>query len=219
MKRYNIPRLVHFFGPDGAGKSTHVEILIGIFRKQEPHISKAWLRSPHTLAFLLWRFFVKIGFYRTALTPFGDEIKLPAINRRKSLRIIWAWTEFFSALPRIMRISFFMSRGNKYVAERYILDTVTTIAYFVDDLSFVKGMISRILYHFIPTDTVFIFLDSDYKTVFKRRARTVEPQEFINFQRMAYKALAKSFNAFVINTSEHSIEETSNAIIGYLESR
>src|SRR4030042_3115690 len=124
-----IPSLVHFFGPDGSCKTTHVEILINAFRKEEPRVKKIWLRSPHTLAFLLWRLFVKIGFYRTVSNPFGDFIKLPAVNHKKSLRTIWALTEFFSVLPLIIRIKFSMLRGYKCVAERYILDTTTTVAY------------------------------------------------------------------------------------------
>ena len=230
-----IPRLVHFFGPDGSGKTTHVEILINVLRKEEPRVKKIWLRSPHTLAFLLWRLFVKIGFYRTVSNPFGDFIKLPAVNHKKSLRTIWALTEFFSVLPLIIRIKFSMLRGYKCVAERYILDTATTIAYFVGDIGFLRSRISRTLYLFIPSDTAFIFLDSDFRTVYKRRAHfynvdpqqktrtygalpksAVEPQSFIDFQRASYKVLAKSFNALVINTPERTIEQTSSEILEYL---
>jgi len=46
----------------------------------------------------------------------------------------------------------------------------------------------------------------------------VEPREFIDFQRVAYKALAKSFNAFAIDTSRNSVRETSDMILEYLQS-
>lgn len=232
-----IPSLVHFFGPDGSGKTTHVGILIDTLRKEEPRVEKVWLRSPHTVAFLLWKLFVKIGFYRAVSNPFGDSIKLPAVSNKRSLRTIWALTEFFSVLPLIIRIRCRMLRGYKYVAERYILDTVTTIAYFVGDIGFLRSRISRTLYLFIPADAAFIFLDSDFKTVFMRRAHfyhenprqktrtygalprsAVEPREFIDFQRAAYRVLAKSYNALEINTSTMTIEETSDAIWKYLKS-
>jgi len=231
-----IPRMIHFFGPDGAGKSTHVELLIRRIEKVEPNVRKCWLRSPHTFAFLLWRLFVRIGFYRVVRNPLGIEIKLPAVDRSGSLRCFWALAEFFSVLPLIIRIDFAMRRGRKFVAERYILDTVTTVAFFINDLNFLRSKIAKLLFLFIPKDTVFIFLDSDFKTVFKRRAHiyvdgynqkgraygmipksAVEPQEFINFQRTAYKTLAKSFNAFSINTSEFSVEMTSRSILNYLQ--
>jgi cytidylate kinase len=93
------------------------------------------------------------------------------------------------------------------------------------------------LLRFISKDTFFIFLDSNFETIFCRRApifkssdgnnrmkkdygsipeAAVEPREFIDFQRAAYKALAKHFNALEIDTSISSIEETSNAILEYL---
>jgi hypothetical protein len=229
-------RLVHFFGPDGSGKSTQADILVKVLRKCGVRAEKFWIRSPHTLAFLLWRLLVKIGFYRAVSNPFGVSIKLPAVDRSRSLRLFWSLTEFFSVLPLIMRCRFLMWRGYVLVAERHILDTVTTIAYFLDDLEFLSSKISRLLFCFIPKDTVFIFLDSDYETIFHRRAPlfdasvskpkrrvygsipklAVEPKEFINFQRSAYRALAKSFNALEIDASTCSIKETSNIILKYL---
>lgn len=234
-----LPSMIHFFGPDGAGKSTQAELLIENIRKQEPRVRKCWIRSPHTLAFLLWRLFVRIGFYRVVCNPFGVEIKLPAVDRNKPLRIFWTLTEFFSVLPLIIRIRVSMSRGYKFVAERYVLDTVTTIAFFVNDITFLTSRISRLLLFFIPKDAVLIFLDSDFETIFRRRAHffnaddnnrkgrvyglipksAVEPREFIDFQRTAYRALAKSFNALKIDTSKCSIEETFDGILEHLQLR
>jgi len=148
--------------------------------------------------------------------------------------------ELLGVLPLVFRVHFSIVRGYWLVAERYILDTVTTIAYFIGDIDFLKSPISRVLFLLIPKSTVFVFLDSDYETIYNRRARlfgaencraklkrgygslpsaSVEPRDFIEFQRTAYKTLARSFDALVINTSNHSIEETSAAILEYLELR
>jgi thymidylate kinase len=239
MNNCRLPTLVHFFGPDGAGKSTHVEILIDLFKKDEPRVKKIWVRSPHTAAFLLWRLLVRIGFFRVVSNPFGDAIRLPAVDRRRSLRTIWALAEFFSVLPLLLRIRFWISRGYRCVAERYVLDTAVTIAFFIGDLNFLRGRISKLLFTFLPADTVFIFLDSDFGTVFNRRAplrhrancqqgerdygslpkTAVEPREFIDFQRTAYKVLANYFSAIKIDTSKHSIQETSEKIREELRKR
>lgn len=117
--KQDIPKLIHFFGPDGSGKTTHVDILIRKLLQQEPNIRKCWVRSPHTFAFLLWRLFILIGFYRVIRNPFGYEVKLPLINRSRRLRFFWAITEFLSVLPLIIRINFAISRGYKFIAERY----------------------------------------------------------------------------------------------------
>ncbi|MHA1832379.1 MAG: hypothetical protein ACTSV7_00170 [Candidatus Baldrarchaeia archaeon] len=231
-----LPGMIHFFGPDGAGKSTQVKMLIDRLRIYEPKVRKCWVRSPHTLAFLLWRVFIKIGFYRVICNPFGMEVKLPGVNRSRLLRQFWAIIEFFSVLPLVMRIRFSMWRGYKFIAERFILDTVTTVAFFIGNIDFLKSRTSKLFFLLIPRDTVFIFLDSNYETIFRRRASllgsnnnnrekrgygsvpkiAVEPREFIDFQRKAYKVLAKNFNAFEIDTSTSSIDDTLHSILEYL---
>jgi thymidylate kinase len=230
------PVMIHFFGPDGAGKSTQANILLKKISKENAKVKMCWVRSPHTLAFILWRFMVKIGFYRTVINPLGASFKYPAVDRNKVLRLFWAFLEFVSVLPIIIRVRFWLFKGYMLIAERYILDTVTTIAYFINDLNFLKSRIARLLFYFIPKNTLFIFLDSNYEIIFHRRAGlfnvknsnaqgrayglvpagTVEPRNFIEFQRAAYKVLARHFNALEIDTSTSSINETSNLIFAYL---
>ncbi|MEM2507191.1 MAG: hypothetical protein QXF61_09145, partial [Nitrososphaeria archaeon] len=165
-----LPVMVHFFGPDGSGKSTHVNILLKVFRKRNVKAKKCWVRSPHTLAFLLWRLFVKIGFCRSVYNPLGTPFKFPAVDRNEMLRLLWGLVEFFGILPMVFKIRIMMFKGYKLIAERYILDSVVTIAYFINDMSFLKSRLARLLFNFIPKNTVFIFLDSDYQTIFRRRA-------------------------------------------------
>lgn len=237
MKNFEpFPHLIHFFGPDGAGKSTHVDILVNVVCQQGIQVQKCWVRAHHTLAFVLWKFFVKIGFYRIIINPFGPPGKLPAVDRNGLLRFFWSVVELLGVLPVLLRVRYSLWRGRVLVAERYVLDTVVTIAFFLDDLNFLGSRISRLLLRFIPKDAVFIFLDADYETIFQRRAPLftkmhsqktkrnygatprcpVEPRVFIDFQRTAYKILAKYFDPLVIDTSNHSIEETSVMILHYL---
>jgi len=240
-----IPPLIHFFGPDGAGKSTHARMLVSYLQKRGIPARIWWVRSPHTVAFVFWRLFVRIGFYRVATNPFGVPVKLPAVNRNKTLRLIWSILEFLGVLPLVFRTHLRMFMGQKLVAERYLLDTVTTIAYFEDDVNFLDSCFSRFLLKSIPRDTIFIFLDSDFKTIFQRRAHlfavprnvsagcskarkgsgekygqvprgAVEPSDFINFQRMVYNRLAKSTSALVIDTSTSSVKETFHTILQHL---
>lgn len=226
--------MIHFFGPDGSGKSTHVNILFNTLRKRDIKVKKCWVRSPHTLAFLLWRFLIKIGFCRIVLNPLGVAFEYPAVDRSKALKLIWTLIEFFSIIPLIIKIRIWIYRGYTLIAERYILDSVVTVAYFVNDIGFLNGRISRLFLYFIPKKTIFIFLDSDYQTIFRRRSgllnvtnnnpqmrygavpkTAVEPKDFINFQRRAYKVLSKLFGALEINTSFYSIKETSAIILEY----
>lgn len=231
-------RFIHFFGPDGAGKTTQVKILTKHMRQHGIQAHTYWVRSPHTLAFLLWKLLVKIGFTREVVNPFGPPGKLPAVDRNELLRRFWSAVELLGVLPLIARADFSLRRGQVLVAERYLLDTITTVAYFLNDINFLKSWVSSLLIHFIPPGTVFIFLDAEYATIFQRRAPLfakpglrelrrgygatpncpVEPRSFIEFQRKSYRILAKLFDPLIINTSMHSVEETTNLILRYLES-
>lgn len=101
-------------------------------------------------------------------------------------------------------------------------------------------MLSRILLRFIPNETAFIFLDADFVTIYKIRAKfyslprstkrrffqnseppspnlePYSPYSFIDFQRKLYAAFARPYCALVIDTSNSSIEETFSRIQNYL---
>ena len=230
-------RFVHFFGPDGSGKSTQVNLLVDYYLNRGIKVRKFWLRSPHTFAYLLWKFLVLIGFYRCIVNAFGVQVKIPAVQRSNFLKEFWSIVEFLSVLPLIARAKLYLLRGYALIAERYVFDTITTIAFFLDDSAFSRGMLSRMLLRFIPSETAFIFLDADFVTICKRRAKfysmprstkgrffrnseppspNLEPYSFIDFQRKLYAAFARSYCALVIDTSNSSVEETFSRIQNYL---
>jgi hypothetical protein len=174
---------------------------------------------------------------------FGVGIKIPAVDRNKLLREFWFVLEFFSVLPHILKTNRLMSKGYRIVAERYILDTITTVAFFINDISFLNNPLARVLVRMIPRDAILIFVDADFETIFERRKplyyerlRTredgvkqkvvrvygyvpnsvVEPREFIDFQRQAYKMLAKSLGAYEIYSPDYSVDEIFEIILHWL---
>ena len=169
------PRFIHFFGPDGAGKSTQVNLLLNMLKSKGIRARICWIRSPRTLAFFASVLLLRIGFYRVSLTslgkieelpldyrsklkkikllgrpvswggdvninPWRDVIidnkgnmivceKIPAIDRSRVLRSIWSLIELVSVLALILYKGYFqLLRGYVIVAERYVIDTVATIA-------------------------------------------------------------------------------------------
>ena len=256
QKVVSCPRFVHFFGPDGAGKSTQVDLLVSKLKSNGTNVKKCWIRSPHTLAFLLSMFFLRIGFYRVSSTSIGRcdmfpatnyepkhgnvppwDIRvnpwrgtilnregnvvvlerIPLVNRSVLLRWFWAAIELVSVLPLIIyRVYFQLFLGYILVAERYVIDTIVTIAYFIDDFGFLYSPLATALLYCIPKDSAFIYLDSSYETMIKRRGINVEVRCFIEFQRKAYSILANHLEALMIDTSRLSVEETSAIISRYV---
>lgn len=209
-----VPRLIAFIGPDGAGKSTQAELLVNYFQSNKTKVRKVWIRSPHTLAYLLSRLFMKIGIYRTVSNPFGRQLKVPAVHTNWWFRLFWSMIELVSVLPLILfRVYIPLFLGYTLIADRYLVDTVVTIAYFLNDLGFSKSRTAKLLLCFIPKNTVFIHLDSDYSTILKRRSLMVEPYDFIEFQRVGYKIMGKSIGAVYIDTSNTTVRQTFTRIM------
>jgi hypothetical protein len=211
------PHLIAFFGPDGTGKSTHVDLLVSHFKANKTKVKKIWIRSPHTLAYLLSRILMGIGFSKRISNPYGKQTTIPAVDKNRGLRFIWPWIELTSVIPLVLiRVYIPLHLGYTIVAERYVVDTVVTIAYFVDDLSFLHSRIARLLLHLAPKNTVFIHLDSTYSALMKRRNRLVEPYGYIRFQKIGYDAIGNSMGVKCINTSSLSINQVSSQIMAWL---
>jgi thymidylate kinase len=221
------PVIIHFFGPDGSGKSTQADLLLARLTAQNVKVRKYWIRSPHTLAFLLWKLSIKIGFFRTVLGKSGTYVKIPAVNQNRVLKQLWPLIELVSVAPLVVRAQLYLLSGYNLIAERYVLDTVAFVAFSVDDSSFTQKIAAKLFLKLIPKNAQFIFIDADYNTICARRAgclvyggsiikTELEPQKFIEFQRGIYKTLAQTTNALVVNTAKHSKEETFALITRYL---
>jgi thymidylate kinase len=245
MEHHGLPKLIHFFGPDGSGKTTQAALLMDFMNKKGIRVCKLWVRSPHTVAYLLWKWLVKIGFYRIIRNEFNTETKIPAVNRNRLLQHWWSIVEFLSVLPHIFRAKILIYRGYTLIADRYILDTITSIAFFINDTNFLKGPLARLLIRFISKGSVLIFIDADFETILRRRVNVclgyarktqnsninskrqqiygtvyhglVEPREFIDFQRNAYRLLARSLKAHKIYSPHVSVEKTFKSIVELLK--
>ncbi len=223
-----LPRMIAFFGADGAGKSTQAELVVKYLVSRRVRVKKAWIRSTHTVAFLLWKLFMIFNLRRDreakipkmpklAMPYVGDDLygvvspismQPPVLVGRVS-RFIWSAIEVISILPVILlRVYLPLLLGYVVVAERYVLDSIATISYFVDDEEFSEGRLGRLLLTLIPRCTVFVFIDADYGTIVSRRGRLAGPSGYTEFHRRIYAKLALKVGAIKIDTSKMSVDET-----------
>jgi len=209
--------LIAFFGADGTGKTTHADFLSNYLKSKNIKIKKVWIRSPHTLAYIISVLFVKVGFFRIVSNPYGKRRKFPKVDINWPLRFFWSQLEFVSVIPLIIvKIRLPLLLGYTIVAERYVIDTIVTVAYYISDMNFLQSFTAKILLLFIPKEAVLIHLDSDYATLLRRRGSSVEARNFIEFQRKGYKIVDNLIKSNFIDTSKNSVEDTFNKIIDQL---
>jgi thymidylate kinase len=213
MQNKRAKLLISIFGPDGSGKSTQARLLAMYLASQGFKAKIVWIKSFHTLAYVLSRLYWRLSPRSVELNAYGHIIRIKPLCHGKLRRLVWVWIEFISIIPRILIKVYLPSLiGEIIITERYLIDSVVSIAYAIDDDKFDSRLIAKILIRFIPKNSILIHLDSDYETVNKRRRNLTDPEEFFRFQQILYDKLSAYLGATKINTCEQGIEETAKEI-------
>jgi thymidylate kinase len=164
----------------------------------------------------LSKILAEFGYYRITFLQ-GKNHKLFDVKLLPRLKGFWGLVEFISVLPWILiKVKLRLLFGNIVIAERYVLDTIVTVAYFLGDSNFLQGHLSRILTRMISRDALLIYLNAETKIVLDRlesRGNEETNPEFIRFQQKAYLSLATSLGALCIDTSENDVIGTFQSIL------
>lgn len=205
-----------FFGPDGSGKTTQSILLKSYLVKRGYKVKRVWIRSNHSLAALISRIFIKLGYYKIVFSPEGNAYPVFDIKLLPKLKGVWSFIEFFSVLPWILlKVNFPLFFGYVVIADRYLIDTVVTLAYTFEDTNFLTGFIANILLRMMPQKTSYIHFDAEIEDILDRRKNENIKKDFIVFQKKWYRYFSSSFCALSVNTSKCKIQNTLNQIINY----
>lgn len=214
--RRGFPKAVLFFGPDGVGKTTQARLLIRYLRFRKSRPWWVWIRGRHSLAFLLACFFTKLGYYKIVKTSRGTKHKVFDPQLLPKLHLLWGIIEFVSVLPWILlRVYLPIFLGYTIVAERYVVDTVVYLSYWLG-YDFLQGFLAKILLNFIPKDSVLIHFDAETQLLLKRIQNDTVTKDFVVFQRRVCYILAKMLNAVTIDTSKSDVKQTFQQILEVL---
>lgn len=204
---------VSIFGPDGSGKSTQARILANYLSSRGFSVKIAWIRSYHTVACILSEFIARLSPHAVTLNTHGDVIRLNRISAGSAGRLMWTLIEFASLLPLVIfRVYLPLSMGNVVIAERYLPDSIVSIAYTLNNPDFDSCFVSKTMLRLIPRNSILIYLDSSYEEVKKRRGVMTDPEDFLRFQREMYERLSKRTKAVKIDTAQQSVEGTAKII-------
>ena len=108
-----------------------------------------------------------------------------------------------------------MRRGYVIVAERFVVDWVVSLAFVVQDHSFVNSHISNLALRCIPSHSLLIYIDANYDVITTRRA-IEDSNEFIEFQRSCYDIFANKLHVMRIDTSNKNIDQVFKLIKDYI---
>jgi len=147
----------------------------------------------------------------------GKSYKFFDVKSLPKLKGFWGFLEFLSVLPWILiKVKLPLLLGCVVIAHRYVVDTIVSVAYFLDDPNFLHEHIARVLLGMISKDAFLIYLDAKTKIVLarieRRKDEEIDPR-LIEFQQTAYLWLATSLGALSIDTSNADVTDTFKIIL------
>lgn len=211
------PRLVVVTGVDGSGKTTIARFLVRYLKSKGFRAQYVWIKSLHTLAFLISRLFEPLGWHRVLKNPNNIIVSRFELPDSPSHHKIWSFIEFVSILPWIiLRVNLPIFLGFTIVSDRYLIDSVVSISMRVQDMFFANTFLGRLLLKMIAKETIVIHLDVDLYTILDRRPDIEYTIEEVQHQIALYRLLAKKIGAFTIYTAMLSVKETESKILNSL---
>lgn len=205
--------LISIFGPDGAGKSTQATLLSNYLKTRGFKVKVAWVKSYHTLAYVLSNLIAKLSLNTVELNAQGNIIKIKPLQDKRISRKLWTWIEFLSVLPvAIIKVWIPVKAGWIVIADRYLLDSIASIAYTINDPTFPDSLIARLMLGLVPKRAVLIHLDAPYSEIAKRRGKATDPASYIEFLRATCLKLARCLNTISLDTSKLTIDEVQQVI-------
>lgn len=213
MPRLHRLRLIVFFGPDGSGKTTQSRLVASNLKEQGFRVRFVWIRAHHSLASVLSKILVCFGYCRPNNAQ-ANNYKLFDINLVPRLKRFWELIEFVSVIPWILlKVKLPLLLGFVVVADRYLIDTIVSVAYFVEDDEYLSGYTARILLGMAQKNAFLIHLDAETSVILKRRKDEQLDLDFVAFQKKLYMHFADALGVLTIDTSNKNPKETCKIIL------
>ncbi len=193
-----IPLIVAFFGPDGAGKTS-------IAHRLAKHHRVVSIRGTHTLASAMAQFLGKLDAFRGNENPYY-KIRIP-----EKMRTLWTAIESISVFPHIVYKFVLLPKFSNVFAERSIPDFVAWVVVTSRNPSFIGSFMGTFLLTLCRRQSQLVYVTAAVRVLRKRRP---ESAEFIEQQVPVYDTLAKFLQAPTLDTSDKTIEESVSEILG-----
>ncbi|MEM3739763.1 MAG: hypothetical protein QXP84_03110 [Candidatus Korarchaeum sp.] len=183
-------KLIYFFGPDGTGKTTHANLIADYLRLRGFKVWRSRIKYHHTFAYVLLKLMNFCGYNVNIISYYGFPKELA-----HKINSIWKIIEFFSLLLAIFyRIYLPMLLGYIVVCDRYVLDSIATLSYFLKDQRFSLSIFARILVELIPKNSLLVFFDAEIDVIIIRKLDEPLNAKLIMYYKRIYLMLLKMYN-------------------------
>ncbi len=203
--------MVYLFGSDGTGKTTHADLLALYLERKGYRTRRATVKQHHTLSYVLLKLLTYKKPDKESINYFGFDNQLG-----RKIRAPWKILELISVIPAVFyRVLLPLFLGYLVVCDRYLIDTLVTLSYFLKDPKILSSPASKLLLKLIPKRSLLFCFEADTNTILQRKKDEPLTVQLIDYYKNAYRHLSQwsGLRAILIDTSNNSVEEVQAKIL------
>ncbi len=125
--------IVVFTGIDGCGKTLVSRLLALKLSKRGLSVRILWIKSLHTLAYIVYRLFTKLHGFEYIVNPKGMIAEHFCTSWMKRLGGLWGLIEFASILPWLAIVYVYKLLGYTIICDRFLVDFLATVSLRIGD--------------------------------------------------------------------------------------
>ena len=207
-------KMVYLFGSDGTGKTTHADLLAMYLERNGYRIRRATVKQHHTLSYVLLKLLTYKKPDQASINYYGFNYQLG-----KKIRTPWKIVELVSVVPAVFyRVLLPLFFGYLVICDRYLLDTLVTLSYFLKEPNFLSSRVSKVLLRLIPKRSLLVYCDADTDVILRRKKDEPLTVQLIEYYKSAYRNLSRwsGLKMVVVDTGKNSAAEVQAKLQGYL---
>jgi len=125
--------MITLTGIDGSGKTVIARAIATLLLKRKLKVKILWVKSLHTLAYLVYCFFRKTWGIEYVLNPKSKVVEHFTTQYMEKMGKLWGLIEFLSIIPWILIANILKHINYIVICDRYLVDFLATVPLRVKD--------------------------------------------------------------------------------------
>jgi len=193
--------IVAVTGVDGSGKTTVARLAAHYLASRGVPVRVVWVKSLHTLAYLVYRLFRAAWGVEHVVNPRGIVVEHYVTRYMARMRGLWGLIEYLSLLPHLLKVWLLSSLGFAVICDRFIPDFLATVSLRVgDELWWARSLIGRHLLALQGRQRCAL-LDAEPRVVLARRPDAEYTRGELAKLIAIYRAVARQVGAQIIQAT------------------
>ena len=209
--------MITLTGIDGSGKTVIARTVATLLLKRRLKVKILWIKSLHTLAYLIYCFFRKTWGIEYIVNPRDRVVEHFATQYMEKMGKLWGLVEFISIVPWIFIANILKHMNYTVICDRYLIDFLATVSLRVKNpLWWAKSILGKFLLALqFKVQTVHLRISAS--TVLERRPDIEYSINELKTLIALYKVIAKTINAAEVVNENKSLKEAVREVVEKLK--